>query len=355
MESIRFQEMDLRREAGAALMRMAYRGEDARAGDLRAAADYYARKYGVSADRFAGMIEAYEHVKIHFICEETELVTLFAKLDGLDLSLWQLLSGLEISIGAQRIGDLGLRIALVLSEDDEQLNFERGSITELMDYLRQQQLSDGVKWLFADAVIHYTAYQARVDRLLDQAEALLREKAHLLDPYAKQLLGRWNALPDDDAFFALLEKRGLRLDCRRADVTPLVLQFTSIIVHSNIIVAKQSSEEERAFIFCGVLIDEIDRNEQAGRNELESISGILHALDDKKRLQILTALHVHPLYGQEIASVTELSPATISHHMSELANAGLVTIEKQGVRLLYHLNETRLKEFTAMLENSLLR
>ena len=88
---------------------------------------------------------------------------------------------------------------------------------------------------------------------------------------------------------------------------------------------------------------------------MESIANLLHALDEKKRLQILLALRARPLYGQELASLTDLSPGTVSHHMSELAGNGLVTIEKQGVKLLYHLNETRLREFTAMLEKSLLR
>ncbi|NLI54851.1 MAG: winged helix-turn-helix transcriptional regulator [Clostridiales bacterium] len=355
MESVRFHPIDLRLEAAAALMRLAYRGDNVRSGDLRAAAEYYAKKYAVSPERFSGMIEVYEHVKANFTCDETELATLFTVLEGLDFSPYQLVQVFEHELGGERAGSLENRIALILSEDDAMPCFEQAGLADLLAYVQRQPVSNGVKWLFTDAVVRYEAYKARVDRLLDQAEALIREKAALLEPYAKQALDKWSALPDEDAFFDLLAKDGLRLDCRRADVYPLVLQFTSIAVQSNIVVAEHFGEKERSSIYYGVLIDEIDRSERAGRDELESVSGILHALDDKKRLQILTALRERPLYGQELASVTDLSPATVSHHMAELASTGLVTIEKQGVKLLYHLSESRLKEFTAMLENSLMR
>jgi len=108
-------------------------------------------------------------------------------------------------------------------------------------------------------------------------------------------------------------------------------------------------------ITYGIFIDEYTRASRSGKTDLESITNLLHALDDKKRLQILVALRSRPLYGQELANMTDLSPATISHHMGELAGSGLVTIEKQGVKLLYHLNEPRLKEFTAQIEKNLLR
>ncbi len=355
MESVRFHPIDLRMEAAAALIRLTYRGDNVRAGDLRTAAEYYIKKYDITPDRFSGMIEVYEHIKANFTCDETELSTFFTEMEGFGFTLYQLLFLFGHTLGSERAGKLENRVALVLSEDESLNPFEHTSLSDLLDYVQCQPVTDDVKWLFTDAIVHYEDYKQRVDRLLDQAEALIREKADLLEPYAQSALAAWSALPDEDAFFDLLAKNGLRLDCNRADVYPLVLQFAAIAVHSNVFIAEHFGEEECTAIFYGVLIDEIGHNERAGQDELESVSGILRAMDDKKRLQILTVLRERPLYGQELASVTELSPATVSHHMSELTNNGLVTIEKQGVKLLYHLNEKRLREFTAMLENSFLR
>ena len=355
MESIQFHPLNPRLEAAAALTRLAHQGDDARGGDLRASAVYYSKKYNIPPERFSGLIEAYDYFKANLRYDAEELATFFSVIDGIDFSLFQLISAFELEFDADRAGRLENRIALFLSENEALPSFSKTELPDLMEYVQQLPVADGVKWLVTDAIVRYDAYKARVDLLLDPAEALIREKASLLEPYAQHALENWAALQSDEAFFDQLATNGIRLDCRQADVYPLVMQFTGISLHSNIISAEHFGEDERTIIYYGVLIDEIDRSDQAGRDELESVSGILRALDDKKRLQILTALRERPLYGQELANVTELSPGTVSHHMAELTNTGLVTIEKQGVKLLYHLNENRLRAFTAMIENSLLR
>ncbi len=355
MKSIRLHPIDFRREAAAALTRLAYRGDDARAGNIRRAADYYAKKYNVDPSRFSGMIEAYENFTAHFACDEAELVALFGLPDDMEANLYDILAQIRFNFGEERMKDLNLRISLFLSDETNEPVFTHAGVPDLFAYLERTLNAPASRWLLGDAIIRFEDYLARADRLLNRAEALIREYAHLLEPYAEHALREWNALPDDDAFLDRLAKNGLRMDCRSADVYPLVFQFTRISVHSNVLSAGYFHEEERSEISYGVLIDDINLSELSLRDQLESVSGVLRALDDKKRLQILSALRDRPLYGQELASLTELSPATVSHHMSELAGSGLVTIEKQGVKLLYHLNETRLREFTAQLENSLLR
>jgi len=355
MELVRFHAIDYRLEAAALLTRLAYRGDNAHMGDLRTAAEHYSRKYGITFGRFSGMIEAYEYVKANLVFEEAELLALFGIPEGMETNLNDLMTQLRFNLGETRSKDLNLRIALFLSDEKDEPFFEHNGVSDLMACVGRIPMPESARWLLSDAIIRYDVYAARANCLLDQAERLIREKSFLLEPYAEQALNDWRALSNDEAFFDRLAKNGVRLDCFRAEVYPLVFLFTSISLHSNVLCAEQFCEEERTVIAYGVMIDEINRNEQSGRDDLESISGVLHALDDKKRLQILVALRSRPLYGQELANMTDLSPATISHHMGELAGSGLVTIEKQGVKLLYHLNEPRLKEFTAQIEKNLLR
>lgn len=355
MESIRLHPIDYRREAAAALTRLAYRGEDARAGDIRRASEHYSKKYNIDSNLFSGMIEAYEYFTSHFACDEAVLAALFGNPEDMEANLYDLLTQIRFNYGDERMKDLNLRISLFLSDESDEPVFQHAGIPDLFAYLERTLAAPASRWLLGDAIIRFEEYLDRADRLLDAAEKVVRETAHLLEPYAERALREWGELPGDGAFLDRLAKHGLRLDCRSVDVYPIVFQFTSIAVHSNVLAANYFHEEERAAISYGVLVDDINLSELSLRDQLESVSGVLHALDDKKRLQILSALRERPLYGQELANVTELSPATVSHHMNELAGSGLVTIEKQGVKLLYHLNETRLKEFTSQLENSLLR
>ena len=354
MEQLKFYPLDCRLEAAAVLARLAYRGDNERSGDMRATIDYYCKKYNLERSRFSGMLEAYEYVKDHLVCEETELLALFGVHDGMEANLNELLRQIRYNLGDKRVNDLNLRIALILSDEADEPMFGRATVADLLAYAQRQPMSDPAKLLFTDAVIRFDEYEARANALLDQAEALIREKVDLLTPYAEKALASWNALPDEAAFFDQLATEGIRLDCPRADVYPMVLDFTTITVHSNIICAEQFGADERTVITYGIFTDEFTNSDRSGKTDLESLTNLLHALDDKKRLQILVSLHEHPLYGQELANLTELSPGTISHHMSELAGVGLVTLEKQGVKLLYHLSESRIREFFSMMERNLL-
>ena len=354
MEQLKFHPLDLRLEAAGVLTRLAYRGDNERSGDLRTAVDYYCKKYNTDRSRFSGMLEAYEHVKTNLVCEEQELMTLFGCPDGMETNLYDLLRQLRFNLGGEKVHDLNLRIALAISDESGELRFGQVGVADLLAYAQGLPIADPSKLLFTDAVIRFEEYESRVNRLLDQAEAIIREKASLLAPYAEKALADWNALPNEDAFFDQLALEGIRLDCPHADVYPIVMQFTTIYLHSNILSAQYLGKEETTIIQYGVLVDEFTRTERTGKTDLESIANLLHALDDKKRLQILVALRERPLYGQELATVTELSPGTVSHHMGELVGVGLVKIEKQGVKLLYSISEPRFREFTAMLEKTFL-
>ena len=355
MESLQFFPLNERLEAAAALSRLAYRGDNERSGDMRVSIDYYCKKYNIERDRFSGLLQTYEHFKAKLVCEEQDLLALFGIPEGMEANLYDLLCQLRFNLGDERVTDLNLRIALFLSDEADEPMFDRVGVADLLAYAQRLPISDPAKLLFTDAIIRFDDYEARMNRLLDQAEALIHEKADLLLPFAQKALDEWNALPSEATFFDQLAEEGIRLDCPRADVYPMVMSFTTITVHSNIICADQFGTEERTVITYGVMADEFTRSDRTGKTDLESIANLLHAMDDKKRLQILVALREHPLYGQELATLTELSPGTISHHMGELVGVGLATIEKQGVKLLYNLNEARLKEFMTMIERNLMR
>ena len=355
MEHIAFHPLNLRLEAAAFLSRLAYRGDNERSGDLRTAVDYYCNKYNLDRTRFSGMLEAYDFVKSRFVCQEQELLALFGEPEGMEANLCDLMRQLRFNLGSERVHDLSLRIMLFLSDEaDEPISTPR-TVSDLIAFVQRQPVSDSAKLLLTDAVIRFEEYESRADRLLDQAESLIREKAHLLAPYAEHALSEWQSLASEETFFDQLALEGIRLDCPRADVYPTVFPFTVITVHSNIISAQLFGEEEHTNITYGVFVDEFTKSARSGKTDLESIGNLLHALDDKKRLQILVALRERPLYGHELASVTELSAGTVSHHMGELVGTGLVTIEKQGVKLLYSISEPRFRELIAMLEKNFLR
>jgi hypothetical protein len=74
------------------------------------------------------------------------------------------------------------------------------------------------------------------------------------------------------------------------------------------------------------------------------------ALADEKRLQIVGLLARESLSGEQLAAILKVKPATISHHLAKLAEAGLVSGAMEGHSKPYTL---RLDAIHAMAERLL--
>lgn len=73
------------------------------------------------------------------------------------------------------------------------------------------------------------------------------------------------------------------------------------------------------------------------------------ALSDPTRREILQLLKDKPLTAGEIAAQFDSSAATISHHLSILRDAGLVSDEKHGKYISYELNMSVVDEILGWL------
>ena len=68
------------------------------------------------------------------------------------------------------------------------------------------------------------------------------------------------------------------------------------------------------------------------------------ALSDGTRREILELLKKGAVSAGDISAHFHMTPATISHHLSVLKDAGLVSDEKRGKFIYYELNTSVLEE-----------
>jgi DNA-binding transcriptional ArsR family regulator len=76
-----------------------------------------------------------------------------------------------------------------------------------------------------------------------------------------------------------------------------------------------------------------------------SLSKTLQALADPTRREILRLLSEKDLSAGQIAENFNMSLPSVSHHLSTLKNAELVTTERDGQSIIYSLNATVVQEF----------
>ena len=74
---------------------------------------------------------------------------------------------------------------------------------------------------------------------------------------------------------------------------------------------------------------------------------------DPSRLKILEILRDSPLSVGEIVDASELSQSNVSNHLGCLRDCGLVTAEKQGRYVIYHLSDDRVGDLLALAESLL--
>lgn len=85
------------------------------------------------------------------------------------------------------------------------------------------------------------------------------------------------------------------------------------------------------------------------------ISETLKMLSDGTRFKILKALKQKGhMKGVEISQYMELSTSTVSHHMSQLRNAGLIHEETEGTTKIYSINQRQVEECVKFINNTLL-
>lgn len=78
----------------------------------------------------------------------------------------------------------------------------------------------------------------------------------------------------------------------------------------------------------------------------EELVTFFKALADKNRLKIVGLLAEKPYSVEELATLLNLKPPTVSHHLSKLVDVGLVSSHAESYYNVYQLDQEMLKEKT---------
>jgi predicted transcriptional regulator len=80
----------------------------------------------------------------------------------------------------------------------------------------------------------------------------------------------------------------------------------------------------------------------------EELVAFFKALADANRLKIVGLLAQQPYSVEQLAAILHLRPSTVSHHLSKLAEVGLVSAKADSYYNVYHLEEETLQKTRLM-------
>ena len=75
-----------------------------------------------------------------------------------------------------------------------------------------------------------------------------------------------------------------------------------------------------------------------------SINAVFEALSHPVRRKILALLRKGPMSAGELSDHFDIAKPTLSVHFNKLKDADLVSVERRGTSLIYHLNMSILEE-----------
>ncbi len=87
------------------------------------------------------------------------------------------------------------------------------------------------------------------------------------------------------------------------------------------------------------------------RESAEALAGVLKAVADPTRLQLIAMINASPngeACGCNLTGPLALTQPTVSHHLKVLSEAGIIQGEKRGTWIWYSVNEDRWAELAKL-------
>jgi len=353
MEFTIFDQLDLRYEALCLLERLAVNSSDASSfySDIHAYCDYYLRECGLpepEAARVEAVRAACRRVTEGLDIGPDVMAQYFKPFPDTDFSIAGFMIAADKAFGSAPPDEAALVRAILsvpeLAPDDGATGPE--TFAAMAEHIAALPLPAETKWACLDLYLNYGPHYSRALELLDSTAALFAAEAAPLGEAVSVCAHRLKAWEAEGALAGAFREKGLTLDSTACDIIPCALRFSGISLTS----LELPASGERLIIRYGMLFDELSQCIREQRSESDELLRCAKALADKTRVQILFALRDAPLYAQDVVSLTGLTAATVSHHMSELASAGFVAFEKQGTRILYRLLPGKIGRLAGLLQ-----
>lgn len=228
-----------------------------------------------------------------------------------------------------------------------------GDITnyaELFGFVEAMPVPPEEKFELLRLYNNFESYKNRLADILYDAGKLFIAKYDVVKHYISWFLSATSE-PLDEGGLKFIEKNydiGIS-----PSVDVLYIQPSIVMCNSTRYFMSFTDEKVYDFFYVGVLFEPLKEITDSSTLE-DKLCRNLRTIGDMRKFEILRLLSDGEKYGQQLASLLDISTATISHHMAMLMECGFVEIKRNSNRIYYCLNRKKLRDFIDELSQSLL-
>ena len=226
-------------------------------------------------------------------------------------------------------------------EEFSSSDVDLGKILKLMDNMLvdKVELKSEDKFIFLDFFNSLDKIYPAYKELLEFSHKIYIENYPRVEEYVKKSLENLKVdgrLPSDSKeieMTKIIDVEGIR--DKEDDI---FYYYISTISYNGLSITASTNPLVPILGIEGILVYELKNLKEDEDFKFGNIKEQLKALGDSTRFNIIKLLKDRPYYLKELADALGLTSPTVSHHMDELLQAGLVKITNKGRRIYYTLD-----------------
>lgn len=228
-----------------------------------------------------------------------------------------------------------------------------GDITnysELFSFIESMPIPADEKFELCRLYNGFETYKSLLADILEDAGRLFAEKYDVVKHYIGWFITAINEPLEKGGQKFVEENYGIEVS---PSVDVLYLQPSIVMCNTTRYLMSFTDERVYDFFYIGVLFEPLREITDSSTLE-DKLCRNLRTIGDQRKFEILHLLAESPKYGQQLASLLDISTATVSHHMALLMECGFVEIKRESNRIYYCLNRKKIRGFVDELSESLL-
>ncbi len=213
-------------------------------------------------------------------------------------------------------------------EEDDMLEENNEKIindyNEFINYLNLAKISDDCKWKFLQIVTHFEQYQKDINQIINDVTTIYQKNIYLIEDIIDESMNQVQEIVSRISKDEMVEYFHIGLNDTKKPIIALCVSTVNSI--GIIDIANES------ILFVGILFNFLE--DKKSENNIEDVYSTIKNLGEKRKFEILRILDEQPCNGLQLATKLGITPATISHHMKQLVQTGMVGIE-YGEKSMY--------------------
>lgn len=225
-------------------------------------------------------------------------------------------------------------------------------------YILKMDLPDALLYRLEEIYFNHKAHIEKLCFIINEAVSFMNKYRDELESVINGFYDYWGRMQGDRSFYQFVTENISFLSGMEEYKGGYMLVPSLHFAEFSMSIPADSDKRKAVLCISLMYGDTLSVNAMFGtaspKLSTERAINALKLLSDKSRFEIMRYIHSHNAYGNEIAEHLGLTTATVSHHMSALLEANLISLEQKNGKIYYHINKDTLSQYINFYEEKLL-